>query len=76
MEPLLSEVHAALCHAQMLSCFCEPGTPEYHRALRAEERLHALYFGLTHGGPLTASQEKEAGRTLAEILGTLQHSPA
>ena len=68
MHPLLSEVLGALRHAEMTSCFSEPGTPEYRTQMEAKERLHALYWTLTHAGPLTDAQEEEARRDLTAIL--------
>ena len=74
MNHLQSEVLDALRHAETARTSCEPGTPEYRATLEVEERLHELYWELTHAGPLTAVREGQARRTFEDIVASIPAS--
>ena len=73
MHDLVHEVLAELRHAEMVAAASKPGSPEYHEAMCAVDRLHAVYQELLWSG-VSEKTERMALDALAEIRLPAGHS--
>jgi len=71
MNHLQSEVLDALRRAEVAGTTYQPAMPEYRATLDVEQRLHELYWELSHAGSLTAAREAQARQTFETILAEL-----